>query len=98
MPQTKDEAILKAHHFDLIYAQSWYLYRIFLYAPHPDPFENDMSGASHVRDGVIKNLGHITTPYNHPTPYRNQFSEFNNFHKSATIPYGKKNWTSQYAL
>ena len=33
-PQSKEEAILKAQQFDLIYAQSGYLYTIILDAPH----------------------------------------------------------------
>jgi hypothetical protein len=37
-PQTEEEAINKAQHFDLIYAQSSYLYKVFLDAPRPIPF------------------------------------------------------------
>jgi hypothetical protein len=37
-PQSEEEAISKAQQFDLIYAQSCYLYTLFPYEPGPIPF------------------------------------------------------------
>ena len=52
-PQSEEEAILKAQQFDLIYAQSGYLYTIIPDAPHASTYFHDTSGASHAMDGII---------------------------------------------
>ena len=52
-PQSKEEAILKAQQFDLIYAQSGYLYTIIPDAPHPSTSYHDALGASHTMDDII---------------------------------------------
>ena len=46
-PQIEEESILKAHQFDLIYAQSGYLYTIIPDAPWSGTSRQDMLGASH---------------------------------------------------
>ena len=53
LPQTEEEAILKAQQFDLIYAQAGYFYTIIHDAPHDGSSWCDMLGASHAADGVI---------------------------------------------
>ena len=55
-PQSEEEAILKAQQFDLIYAQSGYLYTIIPDAPCGDPSQHDVPGASHIADGIIGRL------------------------------------------
>jgi hypothetical protein len=60
-PQNEYEAITKAQYFDLIYAQSRYLYTILPYAPHPLPFGQDKPGTSHTTNGLIGSMTH-----NHP--------------------------------
>ena len=52
-PQSKEEAILKAQQFDLIYAQSRYLYTVILDAPCVGTSYRDALGATHVADGII---------------------------------------------
>ena len=52
-PQSEEEAILKAQQFDLIYAQSGYLYTIIPDAPRLSTSYRDASGASHAVDGII---------------------------------------------
>jgi hypothetical protein len=51
-PQTEEEAINKAQQFDLIYAQSGYLYTVFPDAPRPTPFGQDKPGMSHAAGWV----------------------------------------------
>src|SRR5713101_4720233 len=51
-PQTEEEAILKAQQFDLIYAQSGYLYTIIPDAPRGDH--------------PLEAITHITMPRGHP--------------------------------
>jgi hypothetical protein len=60
-PQSEGEAINKAQQFDLIYAQSGYLYTIFLDATIPLPFGQDKHGVSHDVDGLIDSMTHIHT-------------------------------------
>ena len=55
-PQSKEDAILKAQQFDLIYAQSRYLYTIILDAPHVGTSYWDESGASHTAYGIISSV------------------------------------------
>ena len=57
-PQSEEEAILKAQQFDLIYAQSGYLYTIILDAPHLGTSYRDALGASHAVDGIIGSISH----------------------------------------
>ena len=57
-PQTEEEAILKAQQFDLIYAQSGYLYTIIPNAPRADTSYRDALGASHAADGIIGSISH----------------------------------------
>ena len=52
-PQSKEEAILKAQLFDLIYAQSGYLHTVILDAPHLSTSYRDAAGASHAADDII---------------------------------------------
>jgi hypothetical protein len=52
-PQTEEEAISKAQQFDLIYAQSGYLYTVLPDLPKPTPFGQDKTGMSHSADGLI---------------------------------------------
>jgi hypothetical protein len=70
MPQTKDEAILKAYHFDLIYSHSRYLYTLIPNNPYPHPFEHDNIDTYHKVDGMIGYMGHVTNPYGNTTTYR----------------------------
>src|SRR5713226_6972161 len=55
-PQFEEEAILKAQQFDLIYAQSGYLYTVIPDAPRGDSPHHDAPGASHAADGIIGRL------------------------------------------
>jgi hypothetical protein len=66
-PQTEEEAIIKAQQFDLIYAQSGYLYIVLHDAPRPIPFGQDKPGMSHAVDGLIGSMMHHN-PYNQPPP------------------------------
>ena len=52
-PQSKEEAILKSQQFDLIYAQSGYMYTVIPDAPRLGTSYEDASGASHTADGII---------------------------------------------
>jgi hypothetical protein len=52
-PQTEEEAISKAQQYDLIYAQSGYLYTVLPDLPKPTPFGQDKPGMSHSADGLI---------------------------------------------
>jgi hypothetical protein len=52
-PQSEEEAISKAQQYDLIYAQSGYLYTILPDLPKPVPFGQDKPGMSHSADGLI---------------------------------------------
>ena len=48
-PQSEEEAILKAQQFDLIYAQSGYLYTIIPDAPRPSTsFRNALGESCHI--------------------------------------------------
>ena len=51
--QSKEEAILKAQQFDLIYSQYGYLYTVIPDAPHPSTSYHDAQGESHIADGII---------------------------------------------
>ena len=57
-PQSKEEAILKAQPFDLIYAQYGYLYTVILDAPHAGTSYWDAPRASHATDGIIGSISH----------------------------------------
>ena len=57
-PQSEEEAILKAQQFELIYAQSGYIYTIIPYAPHASTSYRDAPGASHAIDGIIGYVSH----------------------------------------
>ena len=65
-PQSKEEAILKAQQFDLIYFQSGYLYTIIPNYPHPSTSYRDAPGASHAMDDIIGSISE--QPQHHPTP------------------------------
>jgi hypothetical protein len=72
-PQSEEEAISKAQQYDLIYAQSGYLYTVLPDAPRPVPFGQDKPGMSHSADGLIgttthHNPVHPTTTYVRYTP------------------------------
>jgi hypothetical protein len=66
-PQSEEEAINKAQQFDLIYAQSGYLYTVLPDAPRPVPFGQDKPGMSHAVDGLIGTMTHHN-PYIQPPP------------------------------
>jgi hypothetical protein len=66
-PQTEEEAINKAQHYDLIYAQSRYLYTVLPNALRPIPFGQDKPGMSHSADGLIGTTTHHN-PYIQPPP------------------------------
>jgi hypothetical protein len=66
-PQSEEEAINKAQQFDLIYAQSGYLYTVLPDAPRPIPFGQDKPGMSHAADGLIGTTTHHN-PYSQPPP------------------------------
>jgi hypothetical protein len=66
-PQSEEEAISKAQQFDLIYAQTGYLYTVSPDAPRPKPFGQDKPGMSHTADGLIGSMNHLN-PYIHPSP------------------------------
>jgi hypothetical protein len=65
--QSKEKDIIKAQQFDLIYAQSGYLYTIFPDAPRPLPFGQEKPRVSHATDGLIGSMTHFY-PYGHPSP------------------------------
>jgi hypothetical protein len=52
-PQSEEEAISKSQQYDLIYAQSGYLYTVLPDLPKPVPFGQDKPGMSHSADGLI---------------------------------------------
>jgi hypothetical protein len=52
-PQSEEEAISKAQQYDLIYAQSGYLYIVLPDLPKPVPLGQDKPGMSHSADGLI---------------------------------------------
>jgi hypothetical protein len=62
-PQSEEEAISKAQQYDLIYAQSGYLYTVLPDLPKPVPFGQDKPGMSHSADGLIG-----TTMHHSPQP------------------------------
>ena len=65
-PQSEQEAILKTQQFDLIYAQSGYLYTIIPKDPHASTSYWDAPRASHAIDGIIGSVSH--QPQHRPTP------------------------------
>ena len=65
-PQSEEEAILKSQQFDMIYAQSRYLYTIIPDAPRVGTSYHNASRASHAADGIIGLVSH--QPLHHPTP------------------------------
>jgi hypothetical protein len=52
-PQSEEEAISKAQQYDLIYAQSGYLYTVLPDLPKPVPFGQDKPGMPHSADELI---------------------------------------------
>ena len=66
-PQSKEEAILKAQQFDLIYAQSRYLYAVILDAPHLCTSYRDAPRESHAENGIIGLVSQ--QPQHHSTPF-----------------------------
>jgi hypothetical protein len=71
-PQSKEEAISKAQQYDLIYAQSGYLYMTLPNAPKPVPFDQYKHGMSHSADRMIGTTTHhnpyIQSPPMYGTP------------------------------
>ena len=61
-PQSEEEAILKAQQFDLIYAQSGYLYTIIPDAPRPSTSYRNAPGASHVANDIIESVSQQPQP------------------------------------
>jgi hypothetical protein len=66
-PQSDKKSIGKAQQFDLIYAQSSYLYMVFSDAPRPIPFGHEKLGVYHALYGLIGSMTHLNT-YGHPSP------------------------------
>jgi hypothetical protein len=66
-PQTEEESIRKAQWYDLIYAQSGYLYTVLPDAPRPVPFSQDKPGMSHSANGLIGTTTHHNL-YTQPPP------------------------------
>jgi hypothetical protein len=66
-PQSEEEAISKAQQYDLIYAQSGYLYTVLPDLPKPVPFGQDKPGMSHSADGLIGATMHHS-PQPQPPP------------------------------
>ena len=52
-PQSKEEAILKAQQFDLIYSQSGYLYTVIPDSPRLSTSYYNAPGASHTANDII---------------------------------------------
>jgi hypothetical protein len=71
-PQSKEYSITKAQHFNLIYAQSGYLYIVIPNAPRHVPFGQEKPGMSHATDELIGTTTHhnlyIRTPPMYGTP------------------------------
>ena len=65
-PQSKEEAILKAQQFDLIYSPSRYLYTVILDAPHLSTSYHNALMVSHAADGIIGSVSQ--QPHPQPTP------------------------------
>jgi hypothetical protein len=66
-PQYEEETIRKSQQYDLIYAQSRYLYTVLPDIPRPVPFDQDKPGMSHSVDGLIGTTTHHN-PYIQPPP------------------------------
>jgi hypothetical protein len=64
-PKTEEAAISKAQEYDLIYAQSGYLYTVLPDALRPIPFGQDKPRISHATDGLIGTTTHHN-PYVQP--------------------------------
>ena len=56
MPQSEEEVILKSQHFDLIYAQSGYLYTVLPDASQHQSLDPPVAGMSHSTDGIIGSI------------------------------------------
>jgi hypothetical protein len=65
--QTEEESINKAQQYDLIYAQSGYLYTVLPDTPRTIPFNQDKPGMSHSVDGLIGTTTH-QNPHIQPPP------------------------------
>ena len=87
LSQTKEEAILKAQQFDLIYAQSGYLCTIIPYAPHVGSSRQDMSGESHAINGVIESITHHPHLYMTSTSMPPHFSTTPSVSQLGYAPY-----------
>jgi hypothetical protein len=68
-PQSEEEAIRKTQQFELIYAQSRYLYTVLLNTPRPMPFDQDKPRMSHSADGLIGNTTHHNPQPQQPPMY-----------------------------
>jgi hypothetical protein len=66
-PQYEEETIRKAQQFDLIYAQSSYLYKVIPDAPRPILFGQNKPEMSHAIDTLIGTMTHHI-PYIQPPP------------------------------
>ena len=67
-PADEAKAIQKAQHFDLIYAQSGYLYSILPDAPRHHSLETPVPGTSHDVDGLIGTVETMPPTHNPPNP------------------------------
>ena len=63
---SEEEAILKAQQFDLIYAQSGYLYTVIPDSPRESTSYRDAPRASHAANGIIGSVSH--QPQHRPIP------------------------------
>jgi hypothetical protein len=68
-PQSEEEAISKAKKYDLIYAQSGYLYTVLPDLPKPVPFGQDKPGMSHLANRLIGNSTHHGPQHQQPPMY-----------------------------
>jgi hypothetical protein len=75
-PQSEEESINKDQQFDLIYAQSCYLYTIFPDANRPIPFGQDKLGMSHAANELNCSMTHFN-PYIYSPPLMVQISIHN---------------------
>jgi hypothetical protein len=69
-PQMEEETISKAQYYDLIYAQSGYLYTVLPDTPRLVPFSEEKPGMSHSVDGLIGTTTHHNS-YIQPPPMYN---------------------------
>ena len=93
---------MKAQHFDLIYAQSGYLYTIILDAPHAGTSYRDAPRASHAADGIIYFVSHqpqhyLTPPVIPPQPRNTPSVAYQNLTPDYARMMSQSGATTSYA-